>query len=191
MNAETPRLLPSDQCTDQAFRLAVYEAGHALTARALGLNIVSLRMLPRPPVLVSDKTFVGNDFGSLVATLENRIIELFGGQMAEVLACSSHTCCSGDVARIDELTRLVAGLQGIADPEQIYFELEDVAEKIFAEDRFRDAVIPVAEFLHGQVQNGLEIIQGPELEAELDRHVPAMPKETWAARLNPFGRGNK
>lgn len=168
--------LPTGKCADPEFRLTVYEAGHALTARALELKIVSVVMFPRPPMLVSEKEFSGNKIGPLVQVLENRVIELFGGQIAEVHACASNSCCSGDVSRIDELSRLIAGLTGVEDSESVYFELEDVAESIFKEDRYRDAIMPIAEFLHQCVLDGAEIIDGELLEAELDKYVPAAPK---------------
>jgi hypothetical protein len=177
---------PQGRCADQLFRLAVYEAGHALTARALGLRVVSVRMLPRPPVLISDKTFTNNDWNSFVETLEIRIIELFGGQIAEELACASNTCCSGDIARIDELCRLVSGLSHDLDAETLLFDLEDVAKKIFADDRTRAAVIPIAEFLHGRVTAGQEEIKGADIEAELDKHVPAVAREKWLRRVFSF-----
>ncbi len=180
--------VPEGRCAEQAFRLAVYEAGHALTARALGLRIVSVRMLPRPPVLVSDKAF-GGDWASFIETLEIRIIELFGGQIAEELACSSATCCSGDVARIDELTRLVAGLGDEKDHEVVWDNLEDVAQKIFAEQKNQDAVIPLAEFLYQRVLDGEEIVDGEAVEFELDKYVPFAPKKNWMDRVFSFGRG--
>ncbi len=180
--------LPTGACADQSYRLAVYEAGHALTARALGLRVLSVRMLPRPPVLVSDKTFVGNNWASLSDTLENRIIELFGGQIAEEHACATNTCCSGDVARIDELARLVAGLDGERDSDTIYFDLEDVALEIFAEKDFRAAIVPIAEFLYAHVQNDQVVIDGKDVEAELDKHVPPLPEKDWKKRLFSFGR---
>lgn len=174
MNAPCP--LPTGRCADHEFRLTVYEAGHALTARALELKILSVQMFPRPPMLVSDKTFSGNTIAPLILMLENRVIELFGGQIAEVEACASNTCCSGDVSRIDELCRLIAGLKGAPDPETVWFELEDVAESIFKNEQYRNAIMPMAEFLHQQVLNGAEIIDGDLIEAELDKHVPAAPK---------------
>ncbi|MCK4713474.1 MAG: hypothetical protein KAT26_11405, partial [Marinosulfonomonas sp.] len=103
MYAEPTHQIPEGKCSDLAFRLAVYEAGHALTARALGLKILSVRMLPHSPVLISDKTFTNNDWGSFIETLEIRVIELFGGQIAEETACSCNTCGIGDIARVDEL----------------------------------------------------------------------------------------
>ncbi len=182
--------VPTGRCADQGFRLAVYEAGHALTARALGLRVVSVRMLPRPPVLISDKTFVNNNWGSFVEALEIRIIELFGGQIAEEVACSTNTCCSGDVARIDELCRLIAGLDGELDAETVWFDLEDVAQKIFADEATRGAIIPIAEFLHQRVLAGREVIDGPDIEAQLDHHLPAREKrKTFMQRLLGGGRG--
>ncbi len=179
---------PTGRCADQGYRLAVYEAGHALTARALGLRVVSVRMLPRPPVLVSDKTFTANNWQSFLETLEIRIIELFGGQIAEELACSSNSCCGGDIARIDELCRLVAGLRGDVDAETVLFDLEDQAQKIFADDAVRGAIVPIAEFFHARTEAGRESIDGADIEAELDRFVPApVKKRPWHRKI--FSRG--
>lgn len=185
MNKPCP--LPTGLCADPEFRLTVYEAGHALTARALELKILSVRMFPRPPMLVSEKTFSGNRIAPLVQMLENRVIELFGGQIAEVIACSSNSCCSGDVSRMDELTRLIAGLKGIEDSEDVWFELEDVAESIFNDQSYRDAIIPIAEFLHQRVLDGWEIIDGDDLEAELDKYVPLTPKAGGMKKFLGFG----
>ena len=183
----TPCPLPTGRCADPEFRLTIYEAGHALTARALELKIISVQMFPRPPMLVSEKTFSGNKIGPLVQTLENRVIELFGGQIAETEACSSSSCCSGDVSRIDELTRLIVGLSGKSDPESVWFELEDVAESIFEDQRYRDAIIPIAEFLHQRVLDGWEIIDGDDLEAEMDKYVPMAPKPSGLKKFLSFG----
>ncbi len=180
--------LPTGRCADPEFRLTIYEAGHALTARALELKIISVQMFPRPPMLVSEKIFSGNKIGPLVQTLENRVIELFGGQIAETEACSASLCCSGDVSRIDELTRLIVGLSGRSDPESVWFELEDVAESIFKDQRYRDAIIPIAEFLHQQVLDGCDIIDGADLEAELDKYVPKAPKGSSLKKFLSFGR---
>ena len=178
---------PEGRCSDQTYRLAIYEAGHALTARALGLKLLSVKMLPRPPVLISDKHFATNDWGAFVETLENRIIELFGGQIAEEQCCGTNTCCSGDIARIDELARLVSGLTGAADAEAVMFKLEDAAIEIFADQKYRDAILPVAEFLFRRVEAGREVIDGADIEAELDRHVPAAEQKTWLKRVFSFG----
>lgn len=172
----SPGPYSNGRCTDSEFRLTVYEAGHALCARALQLKIISVRMLPRPPVLVSEKTFSGNKIGPLVLMLENRVIELFGGQIAETEVCSTSSCCSGDISRIDELTRLIAGLTGKGDAESVWFELEDVAESIFKDERYRNAIVPIAEFLQQRVSDGWDIIAGDDIEVELDKYVPSIPK---------------
>ncbi len=179
--------VPEGRCAEQAFRLAVYEAGHALTARALGLRVVSVQMLPRPPVLKSDKSFSGN-WDSFIEMLEIRIIELFGGQIAEEFACNSATCCGGDVARIDELTRLVAGLGGNKDHEQVWDDLEDMATQIFADEKTQAAIMPLAEFLYAEVLDGAEVVDGEKVEAMLDQYVPFKPKKKWMARMMSFGR---
>ena len=67
-----------ERCKDEGFRQAVYQAGHALSARALGLKLISFKVLPRPPILVSDKTFSSFDWVSFIEMLEIRIIELMG-----------------------------------------------------------------------------------------------------------------
>ena len=179
---------PQGQCADQTYRLAVYEAGHALTARALGLTLISVQMLPRPPVLISDKPFATHDWGAFVETLENRIIELFGGQIAEESACGTNTCCSSDIGRIDELSRLVSGLGGAADAETVMFGLEDAAQEIFADQAYRDAIIPIANFLFQRVSDGHELIDGPDIEAELDKYVPRATQKTWLKRVFSFGK---
>lgn len=188
MYSETTAQAPKGQCADLAFRLAVYEAGHALTARALGLKILSVRMLPRPPVLISDKAFANNDWESFIEMLEVRVIELFGGQIAEETACSCNTCGIGDIARVDELSRLIAGLDGEPDSETVMFRLEDVALGIFAKQEYKDAIIPIATFLADQVKAGRELIDGPAIEAELDKYVPRPAKEKWGKKLFSFGR---
>jgi len=177
MNMETSCPLPTGDCADESFRLAIYESGHALTARALGIEIIHVRMRPRPPVLASDKTISGNSIGALLETLENRVIELFGGQIAEEHVCDTNSCCSGDVARIDELCNLIAGLSGSGDKDALWFELEDKALEIFADQRYRDAVLPIARFLHGQVENGAAEIDGKLIETELDKYLPRQKKK--------------
>jgi hypothetical protein len=189
MYSDVACAIPEGRCADQIYRLSVYEAGHALTARALGLKVISVRILPRPPVLISDKTFTHNNWESFIEMLEIRIIELFGGQIAEEHACNSNTCCSGDIARIDELARLVAGLGGEGDPEEIFFRLEDFAQNIFADRKFKDAILPLAEFLNGRVKSGNEEISGADVEAEMDKLVPPLPKqESWVGRVFSFGK---
>jgi len=177
MNIETTCPVPTGVCADESFRLAIYEAGHALTARALGIKLIYVRMRPRPPVLASDKTISGNTIGALLETLENRVIELFGGQIAEEHVCGTNSCCSGDVARIDELCNLISGLSGIGDKDTVWFDLEDKALEIFSDQRYRDAVLPLAEFLNQQVLEGHSEIDGKLIDAELDKHVPALPKK--------------
>ncbi len=167
--------------------MAVYESGHALVARALGLKIHALRMLPRPPVLLSDKAFRGRDWGSFGEMLEIRIMELFGGQIAEEIACGSNTCCSGDIARIDELTRLLAGLGDSRDPEDIWFDLEERSRNIFDNAPYCAAIVTVAEFLHARVRNGEEIIDGPTIEGFLDQHLPARVKVGRFRRMMGLG----
>lgn len=166
---------PTGRCAEQEYRLSVYEAGHALAARAMKLRILSVRILPRPPELVSDKTFEGNNWGSFIETLEIRVVELFSGQIAEELVCATSNCCSGDVTRIDELTRLIAGLNEEEDYEVVWYGLEEIAEKIFADPKYRAAIEPVAGFLYERFTKGVEEIDGRDLEAELDKYVPPLP----------------
>jgi len=164
------------RCADLSFRLAVYEAGHALTARAMGFEVLSVKMLPRPPMLESDKVLKGFSLRSVTAVLENRCIELFGGQIAEQHVCQTASCCSGDVARIDELTRLIAGIEGKRTGEDIWFELEDVAQKIFDNEPIRDAILPIAEFLHEQVEAGHSVVPGHRIEVMMDKLLAPMPE---------------
>ena len=166
-------------CKEQIYLLSVYEAGHALTARALGLKIVSIRMFPRPPVLVSEKAFASNNWPAFIETLEIRVIELFGGQIAEEHVCGSNACCSGDIARIDELCRLISGLSGDEDPETTMFRLEDEAQKIFAEPKVREAIVPVAEFFNSLTVAGTHEISGPQVEVELDKWLPFSKQPSW------------
>jgi hypothetical protein len=170
-----PCALPEGRCADLDYRLAVYEAGHALTARALGFRVISVRMRPRPPIMESDKV-LGNTFRSLTAVLENRCIELFGGQIAEDHACATASCCTGDVARIDELCRLISGLDGRRAPEDIWFELEDVALDIFRAPKMRDAILPLSDFLFAEVARGETIVPGARIEARMDDLLGPGPK---------------
>jgi len=114
-------------------------------------------------------------------------IELFGGQIAETEACLSSFCRSVDISRIDELTRLIVGLSGKSDPESVWFELEDVAESIFQDRCYRDAIAPIAEFLHQQVMDGFDIISCADLEFELDKYVPKAPKGGRLKKILSFG----
>jgi len=165
---ETASAAVEQRCDDLGYRLAVYEAGHALCARALGLNILSVTMLPRPPVMQSDKVLRGSLLAGLTSVLENRCVELFGGQIAEHFACKSGTAFSGDVARIDELCRLISGIEGRRTVEEVWFELEDTAENLFADDRVRGAVLPLADFLYDEVEAGRPVVPGARVEAVLD-----------------------
>lgn len=94
-------------CLDDTFRLSVYEAGHAITAYLMEQKIVSVQMLPRPPMTFTDKAFTSHSWGSFIDILENRALELFGGQIAEDITCGSLSCCSGDISRIDEISRIL------------------------------------------------------------------------------------
>lgn len=188
MNIENTCPAQNGLCADESFRLAIYESGHALTARALGIHIIYVRMRPRPPVLASDKTISGNTIGALLETLENRVIELFGGQIAEEHVCNTNSCCSGDVARIDELCNLIAGISGQGDKDSIWFELEDKALDIFKDQAYRDAVLPIAKFLHAQVERGSTEIDGKLIDAELDKYLPPLQKKRGLGGFL-FGRG--
>ncbi len=174
------------RCADLAFRLSIYEAGHALTARALGFEVLSVKMLPRPPILESDKVLRGFSLKSVVAVLENRCIELFGGQIAEEHCCETSSCCSGDVARIDELTRLIAGIEGKRRPEDVWFELEEIAQNCFRSEKMREAILPIAEYLYDQVEAGHSVIPGSRIETMMDRLVG--PREVQRAGFFGFGK---
>ncbi|MFT7594384.1 MAG: hypothetical protein ACI8R4_001704 [Paracoccaceae bacterium] len=67
------------------------------------------------------------------------------------------------------------------------FSLEDAAQKIFTDPAYRDAIIPIAQFLHQRVVDGREEIDGPDIEAELDKSVPLAPPKTWLKRVFSFG----
>ena len=169
------------------FGLAVYEAGHAIAARALGLRIISLKMLPRPAVLESEKTFSAHSWQSFIETLEIRVIELMGGQIAERLLCNGPSCCPGDISRIDELTRMIAAFDDARLPEDIWFDLEDMAEAIFAQDGARAALLPLSLILQGHIREGQEMTPGEEIEAVLDDYMPRPKKAGLFRRLT--GRG--
>lgn len=186
---DEPNAADANHCADLGYRLAAYEAGHAITARALGIDILSVTMLPRPPVMASDKVLRGNSLNALVAVLENRCIELFGGQIAEHHACASGTAFSGDVARIDELCRLISGIDGKRSVEEVWFELEDVAEQIFSEQRYRAAIAPLAEFFYREVEAGRPVVPGEKVEALLDELMGARAKRGKSRLGSLFGRG--
>lgn len=175
---------PEMDCSDPLYRLSVYEAGHALIAWALGHDIVSVRMLPRPPETVTEKIFTANDWASFYEVLEFRGMELFGGQIAESMLCGATTCCSGDVSRIDEITRILAGINGEEDHEDIFFRLEDQTKTIFADERYRNAIEPVAQLLFEREVAGQLEIPGKDIEAVIQPMIPRAPKaETGVSRL--------
>lgn len=184
--------LPQGRCSDFNYRLSVYEAGHALTARAMGHEILAITMFPRPPVMHSDKILKGNTLNSLVDVLENRCIELFGGRFAEQRVCGTNSCCSGDTARIDELCRLISGIDGRRDNDTVWFQLEEVAERVWSDPRTQDGLLPLAEFLYGEVEAGRPEVPGALVEDRLDALVaPRKGKGArgLAARLLPKLKG--
>ncbi len=170
-------------CEDQVYRLAVYEAGHAIAAWEMGLRIDRLQMLPRPPMLSSEKTFASHSWRSFTEMLEIRVIELIAGQIAERELCGLSSLFSGDAARIDELTRLIAGLESVRNPEEIWFRLEDIAEDIFASDRVKAAVEPMAHFLFLKMNDGYEALPGDVLEDHLRHLLPRSRKRGLLERL--------
>ena len=188
MYSQSTGELPKGKCAEQVYRLAVYEAGHALIARALNLRILSVRMLPRPPVLISEKAFSSHNWESLLETLEIRVMELFGGQIAEEITCKSNTCCSGDVARIDELARLIAGIGDERSPDEIWFDLEDAAREIFAQKGCSDAIIPIADFLYERMTTGRELVDGKDLEALMAEILPQPVKPGRLKGVFGFGK---
>ncbi|HEY9079517.1 hypothetical protein [Magnetovibrio sp.] len=170
---------PHPRCLDDTFRLSVYEAGHTITAYLLNQKIVSVRMRPRPPMTIAEKKFISHSWDSFMDILENRALELFGGQIAEQLICGSTSCCSGDISRIDEISRILAGLsvEDVVDSEEILFELEDRAKDMFAPDYVRAAIIPVAEYLSEQEKSGHMEVGGKEITKIIESFIPRPPKE--------------
>lgn len=170
---------PHSRCSDDTFRLSVYEAGHTITAYLLDQKIVSVRMRPRPPMTIAEKKFISHSWDSFMDILENRALELFGGQIAEEMICGSTTCCSGDISRIDEISRILAGLsvEDQVDSEEILFELEDRAILMFAPDQVRAAILPVAEFLFEQETDGHMEVRGKDVTRIIERYIPRPAKE--------------
>lgn len=169
----------------------MYEAGHALVAWALGHSIVAIRMLPRPAVTETEKTFIVNNWRSFYEVLELRAMELFGGQIAEELICGGASFFSGDVPRIDEITRILSGLEGEEKPEDIYFRLEDATYKIFAERSCLDAIKPVAELLYERETAGQLEIPGDDIEEIIEQYIPRSEEQKKASQgLFGFLRGN-
>lgn len=167
------------RCLDSTFRLCVYEAGHAITAYLLSQKIVSVCMLPRPPMTVTDKAFTSNNWGSFVEILENRALELFGGQIAEEIVCGSTSCCSGDISRIDEITRILEALysEDVLDSEDILFELEDRAKALFAPANVQKAILPMADFLYTQEENGVMEIDGAAITKAIAKYIPPVAQK--------------
>ena len=167
------------KCSDDTFRLSVYEAGHTITAYLLNQKIVTVRMLPRPPMTIAEKKFVSHSWDSFMDILENRALELFGGQIAEQMVCGSTACCSGDISRIDEISRILAGLsvEDDVDSEEILFELEDRAQAMFAPDHVRAAIVPVAEYLYEQEEAGHMEVGGKAVTKIIAQYIPSPPKE--------------
>ena len=163
---------------NETFRLCVYEAGHTITAYLLNQKIVSVRLLPRPPMTFTEKKFISNSWASFMDILESRALELFGGQIAELVTCGSASCCSGDISRIDEISRILAGLSpDEIDSEEILFSLEDRAKEMFSEDHVREAIVPVAEFLFEQEEAGHMEVPGADITAIIERYIPRPPQE--------------
>lgn len=168
-----------ERCGDDTFRLSVYEAGHTITAYLLRQKIVSVRMLPRPPMTIAEKKFISHSWDSFMDILENRALELFGGQIAEETICGSTSCCAGDISRIDEISRILAGLsvEDEVDSEEILFELEDRAKEMFAPDYVREAILPVAEFLYEQEMDGHMEVKGRSVTKIIEQYIPQPPEE--------------
>lgn len=166
-------------CQDQTFRLCVYQAGHIITAYLLNQRVVSVCMLPRPPMTITDKAFTGNNWGSFVDILETRVLELFGGQIAESTICGNTSCCSGDISRIDEITRILEALysEDDLDNEDILFELEDRAEALFAPEHVRSAILPIATFLRSQDDQDVLEINGDDVIKIIELYIPRPPQK--------------
>ena len=166
-------------CDDEAYRLSVYMAGHAITAYLLGQQITSIIMLPRPPMMLAEKAFASHNWDSFIETLENRVLELFGGQTAEEMICGHSSCCSGDISRIDEITRILEALYGEDDydSEEILFDLEDKTQEMFADQQVHDAILPVAEFFFEHEEAGEMEIDGKAVTRIIDQYVPAPEKK--------------
>lgn len=170
-----------DKCSDPLYRLSIYEAGHALVAWALGQRIVHIRMLPRPCETVTEKTFIANNWGSFCEILEMRVMELFGGQIAEEIVCGATACCTGDIPRIDEITRILGGLYEEEDHEDIFFRLETRTQTIFADERYKQAILPIAELLYERESAGDLDIDGPSVEEVIQRFIPRVKQKPTGA----------
>lgn len=171
-----------ENCNDQAFRLSVYEAGHAITAYLLGHKIISIQLLPRPPMLVAEKTFANLSWNSFIGTLESRMMELFGGQIAEEIICEHSSCCAGDISRIDEISRILFALYSDDDidlesSEDVLFEFEERTQEMFASQGVREAILPVAEYIYAQEEAGQIEIDGAAVIQEIEKYLPRPEKE--------------
>lgn len=147
-------------------------------------------MLPHPPMMVCEKPFANYSWNAHVETLENRILELLGGQSAEAIACGSASCCSGDRSRIDEITRILETLYAEDDlgAQDILFDLKDRAQEMFAPKPVRDAIVPVAEFLFDQERDGYMKIDGKALTATIAKFIPQpIQKRRSLLKLLKFG----
>lgn len=173
-------------CQDTTFRLSVYEAGHAITAYLLDQKIVSIQMFPRPPMTFTDKHFDSHSWDSFIEILEIRVLELFGGPIAEGIVCQSSSCCTGDISRIDEITRILDALHGEddIDSEDILFDLEDRAEEMFEPQNVKDTILPLAKFLYQQEMDGHIEIDGKEVTKIIKQHIPkAKPEKNGLLKL--------
>jgi len=166
-------------CEDDAYRLSVYMAGHAITAYLLGQKIFFIQMLPRPPMMVAEKAFTSHNWDSFIETLETRVLELFGGQIAEEIVCGHSSCCPGDISRIDEITRILEALysEDDLDSEDILFDLEDSTQEMFASQQVRDAILPVAEFFLAHEEIGKMEVEGKAVTRVIEKFIPRPAKE--------------
>ena len=191
-NPEHPPKKPAcADCDDLLYRLSIYEAGHALVAWSLGHSILTVRMLPRPAETVTEKTFVSSSWSSFYEILESRALELFGGQITEELVCGGATFFTGDVSRIDEITRILSSLSDGEDHEDIFFRLEDAANQIFADEHYQEAIEPVAALLYERETAGQLEIPGDAIEAIIRQYIPAeaAPERLGAKVLKLLGGG--
>ncbi|MCB2101964.1 MAG: hypothetical protein KDE22_13895 [Rhodobacterales bacterium] len=172
-----------DLLSDGVFRLSVYQAGQAVIAFMLGKKIQHVRMLPRPPVTETDKVFSSGNWRSFCHVLEDRILELFGGRLAEEAVCVGSVCCSGDVSRIDELTRILAAIGGQEDPEDLYFQLEERAHGLFDKPGVRTALLTLGKELYDREQNGEIQVDGETIESIIRRFVEPPPRPSGMRSL--------
>ena len=148
-------------------------------AYLLGQQILSIQMLPRPPMMSAEKAFTSHNWDSFVETLENRVLELFGGQIAEEIICGHSSCCSGDISRIDEITRILEALysEDDIDSEDILLDLEEQAQEMLASEQVRDALLPVAEFFLAHEEIGKIEMNGEAVTKVIEKFIPRPAKE--------------